>query len=118
MAFQKGHKKYGGRKKGSANEITRVNRQYMQKLAKDPKLKKKLKEELLNLEGKQFVDSYLSVIEFTTPKFNKINAENKQIPNITVNLIAATKENVIDIDGEIIESNREENNPPRLQEGS
>lgn len=121
--FKAGHKKVGGRKKGSISKRVKIGRELMESLAANPTLKKKLLAELKELKGKPFVDAMLSVMEFSIPKFNKIDAKQVQVPNVTINLIAAKpKDNTIqtiDITHEQINpDNPEQVKTPRLPESN
>lgn len=101
--FEVGHQKKGGRKKGSISNRVKIGREFMEHIASNPSLRKRFLSEMKKLEGKQFIDSMVSIMEFSVPKFNKIDAKQVQIPNVTINLIAAKPRD----NSQIIESTRQ-----------
>ena len=123
MAFKKGHKKIGGRTSKSPNKKQKISKEFMLEVATNPSLRKKYIKELKSddLKGKQFIDAYNAMLEFSVPKFNKIDPNANKLPAaITINMIAAKPETtIIDIShAEIDSDNQGEDNPSRLQESN
>ncbi len=73
MAFKEGHKKYGGRQKGTQNKTTQSQKEVLAALLEANQ--EKLQQELGKLEGKDFVFAYEKLLAYVIPK-------NKQVENI------------------------------------
>lgn len=74
MPFERGHIKTGGRKKGAENKDKKVLRESLTKLVEGNYNKFEI--ELLKLEGKEFLDRFISILEYTTPKLNRTDITN------------------------------------------
>lgn len=74
MPFQKGHKYANGRPKGSENKEKKELRKALTKLAEGGY--SKFAKELAKLEGKDYIDRYISLLEYTTPKLNRTDHTN------------------------------------------
>lgn len=71
--FKKGRNKTGGRKTGVVNKDKKQLREFLLTLAEEGEAK--LKKELMKLSGKPFVDAYLNLLEYCTPKLARIEAD-------------------------------------------
>jgi len=100
MAFKNGHKKVGGRQKGSANKEKRVfkkeMKKYLEGLLNDGTFRGWLESEELTIKDK--ITSYLKALEFVMPKQQKIELD----ADMTTNLIQVKFEstNVLPIHNE------------------
>ena len=94
MPFEAGHKKIegSGRQKKEIETLDPKKKSFIEKLADRPDLQKKYLRELKHLKGKQFVDSYHTALEFSKPKLNKIDPTKEKPQKLTINFIAATKD--------------------------
>jgi len=70
MPFKKGESgNKSGRPKNAQNKETKKLREFLVMLAEDNEAK--FKKELLKLTGSQFTQTYLSLLEYCTPKLNR-----------------------------------------------
>ena len=74
MAFEPGHEKVGGRKKGTPNKTTASIRSRIQKLV-DSEYEAVL-EDLKELSPKDRVNAFISMLEFVLPKLNRSEIED------------------------------------------
>jgi hypothetical protein len=70
MPFEKGKNKTGGRKKGLPNKKTAILDTFAQSVVDGGM--EKFKKELNKLEGKDFVNAYLSLFEYVKPKLSRM----------------------------------------------
>ena len=92
MVFNKGHKKIAGRPKGVKNKKTEIANRIVDAIlghATDAEIKKIWVE----LKPKEKMEFLAKFVNFKIPQMARVENENKQPQNITVNMIAATKEN-------------------------
>ena len=100
MAFKNGHKKVGGRQKGSANKdnqgFKKEMKKYLEGLLNDGTFRGWLESEELTIKDK--ITSYLKALEFVMPKQQKIELD----ADMTTNLIQVKFEstNVLPIHNE------------------
>lgn len=66
MSFRKGHKKAGGRTKGTPNQITRPIKELIHNFCSDNWNKFLI--ETNNLTGIEYTKTYLSLLEYSLPK--------------------------------------------------
>ena len=69
MPFKKGHKKIGGKKKGTPNKATQDHRDLINKLISSPE---QLLKDLASLEPKERIDATIKLLEYTTPKQSRV----------------------------------------------
>ena len=105
--FKKGHKKVGGRKKGSLNKTTEVANIIIDKvLGAGADGFDDLWEELKPREKAGFI---VKMLPFKKAMMARIDGEGKALPSININFVAAGKEtkqldNTINIDHEEIDT--------------
>ncbi len=93
--FKKGDKKPEGSgrptltTKEKKDRRAENDRNFVKRVVKLAFLQKKYIREMKSLKGKQFIDAYHTLLEFTTPKFNKVDAGQVKIPQLTIHLHAA-----------------------------
>ena len=77
MAFKKGNKKIGGRKKGEANKKTLILDSFAKSVIDGGM--EKFNEELNKLTGATYVNAFMSLFEYVKPKLSRMEAtvENK-----------------------------------------
>lgn len=87
MAFEKGHKRVGGRKKGSINAITRTQREWIDSVLTDGR--EKFAESMRKLPPSEYVKSYLLLLPYVTPRQSRsinfdaqLKAEYKRIEQL------------------------------------
>ncbi len=97
--FKKGHKKMGGRQKGAINRNTQIANLIVEKILKNGE--KGFEKIWKGLSPKEQMEFVLKTLPFEKAQMARIETTTKTQPNITVNLIAATKENVKQIDNTI-----------------
>ena len=96
-------KKNGGREVGTPNKLTKVQREFVQSLLDSQTAK--IKNELNNLSGKEYLSVILSLMDFTMPKLSRViyQDENRlpQLDNIIIKGINYAKPeiNTITIEG-------------------
>ena len=71
--FEKGNKIGQGRPKGSPNKASVVAKEAIERIVSDTETIERLKEELLSLEGRDFVNCYAKLAEFVVPKKAEID---------------------------------------------
>ena len=116
MVFKKGHKKIEGsgrtklEKVGKLEKVEKDDKKWVKKVALDPTLQKKYMREIKGLKGKQYIDAYHSILEFSIAKLNKIDPTQNKVPTININFVAAEpKQETIDITyGEVNSDNQEQ----------
>jgi len=69
--FQKGQPKIGGRQKGTPNKVTQEHRELINKLIDSPE---DLEADLAQLAPKDRIDAIIKLLEFTTPKQSRVEA--------------------------------------------
>lgn len=74
MPFQKGHKLAKGRTKGSENKEKKALREMITILIE--KNQEKFKKEMNKLSGVQYIDRFISLIEYVIPKLNRTDLTN------------------------------------------
>lgn len=74
MAFQKGHKKVGGRQKGSENILTKELRVLLKNIMEDEIAA--IPELLQELDPKLRLELLVKLLPFVVPKLNKINCKD------------------------------------------
>ena len=105
--FKKGRKKVGGRTKGAKNRNTEIANKIIEVALKNGD---RDFEKIWNgLKPKEQMDALLKFLPFQKPQMARIESEHKTQPNITVNLVAATKDqkqidNTIDITHEELDN--------------
>jgi len=72
MPFEQGNKHSKGRKKGSVNKDSET-KVFLKKIVADNRTK--IQSELNKLEGKQYVDVMLSLMEYVQPKLSRVEME-------------------------------------------
>ena len=100
MPYKKGHKKTGGRQKGTKNKSTEAVRNFIAKffeLAED-----EVEELYSQLKPKEKIDAIGKLADFELPRKARTENENKLPQSITINMIPASPErlaenNTIDI---------------------
>lgn len=78
MKFSEGHKKVGGRKKGTPNKKTEQWEKFSEYCLQGGL--EKFEQELNKLEGKQYVDAFLTILEFHKPKLSRTTLEGGENP--------------------------------------
>ena len=92
--FKKGHPKYGGRQKGSINRNTEVANIIIDKVLGEGA---EGFDDLWNaLKPKEQMEFILKVMPFKKAMMSRIDGEGKQIPDITINFVAATNQKQLD----------------------
>ena len=81
MPFEKGHKKIGGRKEGSTNKKT-AQWEVFSEYCLNGGLER-FEQELNSLEGKQFVDAFLTLLEYHKPKLARTEVKH-ELENETI----------------------------------
>ena len=105
--FKPGHKKVGGRKKGSINKTTEVaNIIIDQVLGAGAEGFQEIWDELKAREKADFI---IKMLPFKKAMMSRIDGEGKALPEININFVAAAKEtkqldNTINIDHEEIDT--------------
>lgn len=69
MPFEKGHNHGKGRPKGAANKETKQLREFLAEVA--DKNQAKFNQELNKLEGRDYINAYLTMLEYCTPKLQR-----------------------------------------------
>jgi len=112
MAFQKGHTKIegSGRVKSLIKKEDEDSKKFLKKVIRTPALQKKYMRELKIQKGKQFTDSWHTLLEFVVPKLNKVDTKQNTAPVININFVAADKPETIDISHAEVDSNNKETN--------
>lgn len=100
MKFQEGHKKLGGRKKGSKNKKTLLLDSFAQTIIEDGM--QRFQKQLSKLKGKQYVNAYLALLEYVKPKLQR--------SSITMELDRLSDEQVDEIYRKIISNLNNQNN--------
>lgn len=81
MGFKKGHKYLGGRKKGQPNFATLEKKGLIEFLKEEGK--DKFIRELNTLEGKEYCQAFIPVVELAFPKLSrnetKVEVEDKRV---------------------------------------
>ena len=67
MGFSKGHKKFGGRKKGSLNKATRLGQQAGQAILTDEKYRARLRRRMIDYEPSPEIEQLLWAYAFGKP---------------------------------------------------
>lgn len=99
MPFEKGRKKVGGRQKGTPNKKTELENMLLDKfLTKGSREVDKIWD---GLKPREKADLLIKLLPFKKPQMARIESNQDTRPNITINMIAATKENVKQIDNTI-----------------
>jgi hypothetical protein len=96
--LEKGREKTGGRQKGTVNKTTKTQKAKIQDLI--DKLEPMVHQDLLDLEAKERVDTYIKLIEYVLPKLARTtlaNDENNKPLEINVNFQNATIEDLRNI---------------------
>ena len=75
MPFEKGHKKIGGRKEGSTNKKTAQWETFAEYCLNGGL--ERFEQELNSLEGKQFVDAFLTLLEYHKPKLSRTELKHE-----------------------------------------
>lgn len=75
--FEKGNTLGKGRPKGAKNKASIIAKEALEGIVANPSIIEKLQEELLNLEGKDFVTCYAKLAEFVVPKKAEIEHDVK-----------------------------------------
>ena len=75
--FEKGHSKKGGKTKGTKNKNTLVLDAFAETIVRGGM--EKFQEELMNLKGAIFVNSFMSIFEYVQPKLQRSENVNKNI---------------------------------------
>jgi hypothetical protein len=75
--FEKGNKLATGRPKGAKNKASIIAKEAIESIVSDKIVLERLKDELLNLEGKDFVTCYTKLAEFVVPKKAEIEHDVK-----------------------------------------
>lgn len=103
MAFKKGdrlgHKKAGGRQLGTPNKKSLAADKILEKL--NNKGAKDFDKIWNGLKPKEQMDAILKALPFSKPQMARIENENRTPQEININFIAATPENVKQIDNTI-----------------
>lgn len=74
MKFEKGHKRVGGRKKGSQNHKTKQWDTFSKYCVEGGLTK--FETELNKLKGKDYVNAFLQLLEYHKPKLNRTTLSN------------------------------------------
>jgi len=91
MPFKEGRKKTGGRTKGAVNKKTAQWEAFAEYCVNGGL--KRFEQELNSLEGKDYVNSFLNLLEYHKPKLQRTEVKH-EVDNETVKqLIFVTKEN-------------------------
>lgn len=90
MPFQKGHKKKGGRVKGVPSHKTLLLNTFAETVVEGGM--EKFMRELMKLNGKAFVTSYLTIYEYVRPKLARTeltgaNGKDLFIPITTIEIV-------------------------------
>lgn len=75
MPFKKGHKKVGGRKEGSTNKKTAQWEAFAEYCLNGGL--ERFERELNTLEGKDYVNSFLSLLEYHKPKLGRTEVKHE-----------------------------------------
>lgn len=88
MAFKKGTSgNKSGRKKGTPNKVTKLQREFIQSLLDAQQAK--IKYELGRLHGKDYLGTVTGLMEFVMPKLQRtelVEVEDKPLPQIFLSL--------------------------------
>ena len=71
MPFEKGHKKIGGRKKGTPNKATREWNELTEAITTDHA--ERFNDILSGMNDERFIDTYIKVLEYFKPKQNRVD---------------------------------------------
>jgi hypothetical protein len=83
MPFKKGTSgNANGRKRGTPNKVTKLQREFIQKLMHEQRSKIKMK--LEKLQGKECLTAIMSLMEFVIPKLNRSEINSNEITTIRV----------------------------------
>ena len=96
---RKGHKKAGGRQKGTPNKKTEIANAIIDRVLENGN--KGLDDIWNGLKPKEQMEFIIKFMPFKLPQMARIENENKAPQNITINMIAATKENVKQIENNL-----------------
>ena len=89
--FQKGHKKVGGRQKGTKNKSTEVAEAFVNYIIN---MGERDAQKIWDgLKPKEQMDALIKLTNFVLPQKARVENENKLPASVTVNLIAATPKN-------------------------
>lgn len=87
MAFERGHKKIGGRKKGDLNVTTKTQREWLDSVLTDGR--DKFAESMRKLPPTEYVKAYLALLPYVTPRQSQsinfdaqLKAEYKRIEQL------------------------------------
>jgi len=75
MPFEKGHKKHGGKTKGTQNKKTLILDSFAQTVVEGGM--EKFLDELMKLKGSQFVFAYMTLFEYVKPKLSRVDAKTE-----------------------------------------
>jgi len=80
MAFEEGHKKVGGRKKGSLNKATRLAQKLAQNILTDEKYLKALRERMIDDQPSERIEEMLWKYAFGTPRDPNVPRSRRPAP--------------------------------------
>lgn len=90
MKFTKGHEKLGGRQKGVTNKTTSKIRDFL--LYVTDNNRERFEQELLKLEGKDYVQSFLQLLEYSTPKLARVEYTDDTDTKVNIDFSKYSKE--------------------------
>jgi len=93
MPFKQGEKKKGGRKPGSVNKTTERAKAIVSFLMEKYD-DKRVEAMLSGLKPKEEADLIVRLLDFSIPKYARVENTSKLQPNVTINFLAASPERI------------------------
>lgn len=85
MPFEKGHKKAGGKKKGSENNLTRQTKEMLLKiLSGQTKYVNDALQKLQKDDPAKFIDAYAKLIGYIIARKSDVTSDDKPLQTITI----------------------------------
>lgn len=98
-------KKFGGRSKGTPNKETTTIRHYISAITEGGR--DKFEEELNKLEGKEYVNSFIQLLDYSLPKLQRIEYTDDSDTKVKLDFTKYTKEELAALRELIAKSTRD-----------
>lgn len=97
MAAPKNHQKWGGRQKGSPNKETTTIRKFLAHVTDNNR--GRFEEELSLLTGKDYVNSFLQLLEYSTPKLARVEYTDDSDTKVQIDFSKYSKQELEQLRG-------------------